>query len=63
MNDDNMERQEGAFLLGMLLGASCLAHRGCRPYLENTEELYVGTIHITEGIGYHDGRGHRIVWR
>lgn len=59
----NEEREKGAFLLGMLLGAAFSGSKGMKPYIERTGELYTGTIHITEGIGYHDGKGNRVIWR
>lgn len=62
-NKKNEEREKGAFLLGMLLGAACLGYNSIRPYIECTGEPYQGTIHITEGVGCHDGKGHKIVWR
>ena len=33
------------------------------PYTVHDGKRYEGTIHITEGIGFHDGCGHKIEFR
>lgn len=33
------------------------------PYTVHDGKRYRGTIHVTEGIGFHDGQGHKIEFR
>lgn len=33
------------------------------PYTIHDGKRYEGTIHMTEGIGFHDGHGHKIEFR
>lgn len=63
MGKNKKDKEKSDFLLGMLLGCGLSGYNDLRPYLESTGEVYTGVIHITDGVGLHDGKGNKIVWR
>lgn len=48
------------FILQLLLAASTQLSKRTYPYTVHDGKRYEGTIHMTEGIGFHDGQGHKI---
>ena len=58
--DSEQQNKNAAALLMMLgLAAGKLSHRKY-PYTTHNGEKYEGTIYMTEGVGFHDGQGHKI---
>lgn len=52
-----------SFILQMLLMAGTQLSKRTYPYTVHDGKRYRGTIHVTEGIGFHDGQGHKIEFR
>lgn len=61
----NAEKQNKNFLtLLTMLGVYNAANNNTKyPYTVHDGKRYEGTIRITEGIGLHDGQGHKIEFR
>lgn len=51
------------FIFQLLLMAGTQLSNRTYPYTVHDGKRYEGTIHITEGIGFHDGCGHKIEFR
>lgn len=49
-----------SFILQILLMAGTQLSKRTYPHTVHDRKRYDGTIHITEGIGFHDGQGHKI---
>ena len=58
---DSEKQNENNFALLMMLGlaAGKLGYRKY-PYTTHNGEKYEGTIYMTEGVGFHDGQGHKV---
>ena len=61
--DEYEENKKNGFLLGILVAAAVNLSNRTYPYTVHDGKRYEGTIHITEGIGFHDGCGHKIEFR
>ena len=61
--DKYEENKKNGFLLGILGDAAVNLSNRTYPYTVHDGKRYSGTIHITEGIGFHDGCGHKIEFR
>lgn len=61
--DEYEENKKNGFLLGILGAAAVNLSNRTYPYTVHDGKRYEGTIHITEGIGFHDGCGHKIEFR
>lgn len=61
--DSEEQNKNFSTLLAMLgIAAGSLSYRQY-PYTIHDGKRYEGTIHMTEGIGFHDGHGHKIEFR
>lgn len=61
---DAEEQNRNFFTLLTMLGICNAINNPLKyPYTVHDGKRYEGTIHITEGIGLHDGRGHKIEYR
>lgn len=61
--DEYEENKKNGFLLGILGDAAVNLSNRTYPYTVHDGKRYEGTIHITEGVGFHDGCGHKIEFR
>lgn len=61
--DEYEENKKNGFLLGILGDAAVNLSNRTYPYTVHDGKRYEGTIHITEGIGFNDGCGHKIEFR
>ena len=61
---DAEEQNRNFFTLLTMLGICNAINNPLKyPYTVHDGKRYEGTIHITEGIGFHDGCGHKIEFR
>lgn len=62
LDSEQQNKNDAALLMMLGLATGKLSHRKY-PYTTHDGKRYEGTIHMTEGIGFHDGHGHRIEFR
>lgn len=61
--DEYEENKKNGFLPGIFGAAAVNLSKRVYPYTVHDGKRYEGTIHITEGVGFHDGHVHKIEFR